>query len=120
MAIRKIRKVSDSRVVSLVAQGSKFLLGIKLLKIKTKHIEKASNGDLESNGYHGGRREENRRREGGSRLREERRSQEVEESNGRREEDGEELGEKAGGGEKNLSRKWKNTLASVSAVEKMR
>ena len=48
--------------------------------------------------------------------REERRSQE-DDSNGRREEEGEEIGEK---GEKNLSRKWKNTLASVSAVEKMR
>ena len=46
-------------------------------------------------------------------MREERRSQE-EETNGRREEEGEEEGEK------NLSRKWKNTLASVSAVEKMR
>ena len=45
--------------------------------------------------------------------REERRSQE-EDSNGRREEEGEEMGEKI------LSRKWKNTLASVSAVEKMR
>ena len=46
-------------------------------------------------------------------MREERRSQE-EETNGRREEEGEEEGEK------NLSKKWKNTLASVSAVEKMR
>ena len=51
-------------------------------------------------------------------MREERRSQE-DESNGRREEEGEEVGEKATV-EKNLSRKWKNTLASVSAVEKMR
>ena len=45
------------------------------------------------------------------------REERVDENNGRREEGGEEMGEK---GEKNLSRKWKNTLASVSAVEKMR
>ena len=74
--------------------------------------------DQESNGYNS-RRDENRRREGGSRLREERRSQDEEAMNGRREEEGEEVGEKATV-EKNLSRKWKNTLASVSAVEKMR
>ena len=83
-------------------------------QLKTKPIEKGNSGEIESNGYHGGRREESRRREGGgSRLREER----VDENNGRREEGGEDMGEK---GEKNLSRKWKNTLASVSAVEKMR
>ena len=52
-------------------------------------------------------------------MREERRSQDDEAINGRREEEGEEVGEKATV-EKNLSRKWKNTLASVSAVEKMR
>ena len=67
------------------------------------NLDEKGSGDGESNGYNRGR-EESRRRE--SRGREDRRSQELELEEGL--------------AEKNLSMKWKNTLTSVSAVEKMR